>query len=111
MAIEGKLIGKLTEHDIDSILAIGEVSDVSEGVLMLHKWAIPHWDWVDSTWPGSVKASLKTIEYIIGRLNKVCIKNGKAEIAMCWLDFGFSVDSSLDDWNVIIDFSKIRYKE
>ena len=107
----GTITIKMDKETLENvILPIGEVNNITEGIVNLNKWAIPHWDWVDSVPVGSVKVNINTVGHILDRLKEL-FPDQKQEVMMIWLNYGWSVQSDLKDWMCRIDFSKIEYQE
>ncbi|MCP4369930.1 MAG: hypothetical protein GY797_17715 [Deltaproteobacteria bacterium] len=107
---EGFIEGPMDKEQIDKILVKGEIENPGHGISSLFEWAVPHWEWVENAGIGSVKVSKETAHYIIDRLQKV-LPDQKAEVAMSWVNWGWSVNYDLPDWRVRVNFSKLHYKE
>ncbi len=106
----GKLLVELTQKKIEEILPIGEIENVSEGIISIAKWAVPHWDWAESVKIGAVQVNRPTVEFIIGRLVEL-FPNNKQEVMNMWLNYGLSVNTDIPNWSCLIDFCRIYYKE
>jgi hypothetical protein len=98
----------LPEHEIEEY--IFEAENAEDGILVLFKRVIPHWDWLESMKLGVVQISGRTAEVIIGTLQKT-FPNEKQKIIMLWMNYGFSVNPDIEDFKVRLDFDKLLYKE
>jgi len=106
--IESRLIVGLSRTKIEEILPFGTDS-VGDDIVALNKWAVPHWDEVETVSIVAVKINKTTAETIINRLK--LINNNNQKVMMAWLNWGWGIDENLKDWQVIINFYKINYQD
>jgi len=108
--METIIIVKLDKEQIDQILVEGEIDTPATGILRLNEWAVPHWDWSERIEIGALKTNKNGSLYILGRLRAILPKNLSQDLMMLWLNYGWSIDESLEDDRIKIDFNKIHYK-
>jgi len=108
--IKGKLKVKLDEKKIEEILPFAKYEKPSDCIILINKWAIPHWNEVKSISYNSITINKTTTEAIINRMKLINNDNNK-NIRMSWLIYGWSLNENLGDWKCEINFYKINYKD
>ena len=106
---KGCLNVKFDQKKLEEVLPKDEVDNIAHAIIKLNEWAIPHWEWVNTAYIGSVQVNVSTVGFILDHLRKLFPENTH-DVIMAWTNYGWQVNDDLRDWELRLNFNKVDYK-